>query len=43
MIGRLGAAIVRAYLNHLLWFSIGVAAGGVCVGLIVGSYLGVCR
>jgi hypothetical protein len=28
-IAKIGGAIVRAYLNHLLWFTIGVVVGSV--------------
>jgi hypothetical protein len=35
MIARLGKAIVRAYVSSLVWFSIGVAAGGTYVAAIL--------
>jgi hypothetical protein len=35
MIARIGKAIVRAYLNSILWFSIGVTAGGCYVAAIL--------
>jgi hypothetical protein len=35
VIARIGKAIVRAYLNSLVWFSIGVAAGGTYVAAIL--------
>ena len=35
MIARIGKAIVRAYLNSLLWFTVGVTAGGTYVAAIL--------
>jgi hypothetical protein len=35
MIARIGKAIVRAYLNSVLWFSVGVTAGGIYVAAIL--------
>jgi hypothetical protein len=39
VIARIGKAIVRAYLNSLVWFSIGVAAGGTYVAAILVAHV----
>jgi hypothetical protein len=43
MLARVGKAIWIAYLNHLLWFTIGAVAGAVEAFLIVSAiYAGRC-
>ena len=41
MIARVGKAIVRAYVNSLVWFTIGCVAGGVwvAVALVIAGVL----
>lgn len=36
---RFGNIIVKAYLNHLLWFTIGVTAGGIYVAALLVPFL----
>lgn len=35
MIARIGKTALRLYANSLIWFSIGVTAGGIYVALIL--------
>lgn len=39
MIARAACAIWRAYLNHLLWFTIGAVAGAVEAFVILTPYI----